>query len=160
MKIKLYRGCAVVGRFIHVVPVLCFGARVAGMGFHMTVLSHLGGGLLRRSVRLQQVSQWARLRAPLMGVRGRAGIFFRRIRIPYKCPAFTGRGSLDTTAVTRSLHFAASGCCLADFIAEGLVLCASRDSAESLLTSVCGALRIFLWHCSDTEMATGRQVWC
>ena len=44
MKIKGYRGGggAVVGRFIHGVPVLCFGARVAGMGFHITVLSHLG----------------------------------------------------------------------------------------------------------------------
>ena len=69
MKIKGYRGCAVVGRFIHGVPVLCFGARVAGMGFHITVLSHLGGGLLRRSVRLQQVLQWVGLRAPPMGAR-------------------------------------------------------------------------------------------
>ena len=73
----------------------------------------------------------------------------------YKCPAFAGRDSLDTKPVTGSLHFAASGCRLADFIAEGLVLCASRDSAEFLLAVVWQALRILLWHYSDTEMATG-----
>ena len=81
-------------------------------------------------------------------------IFFRRIRIPYKCPTFAGRDSLDTKPVTGSLHFTASGCRLADFIAEGL-LCASRDLAEFLLAIVCRAILILLWHCSDTEMATG-----
>ena len=30
-----------------------------------------------------------------------------------------------------------------------------RDSAEFLLVSVCRVLRVHLWHCSDTEMATG-----
>ena len=81
----------------------------------------------------------------------------------YKCPAFAGRDSLDTKPVTGSLHFATSRCHrLADFIAEGLVLCVSRDSAEFLLAIVCRVFRILLWHCSDTKMATGgdrRQVW-
>ena len=57
-----------------------------------------------------------------------------------------------------SLHFTASGCRLADFIAEGLVLSALSESVEFLLTSVCRAFQIILWHCLDTEMsATGRQ---
>ena len=115
----------------------------------MTVLSHLGGGLLGCSVWLPQVSQWSGLRAPQMRTHWRNVIFFEN---PYKCPAFARKDSLDTKPVTGSLHFSASGCRLADFIAEGLVLCASRDSAEFLLTIVCRALRIFLWHCSDTEM--------
>ena len=57
--------------------------------------------------------------------------------------------------MTGSLHFTASGCRLADFIAEGLVLCALRKSVEFLLTSVCQAFQIILWHCLDTEMAAG-----
>ena len=38
--------------------------------------------------------------------------------------------SLDTMPVTGSFHFTASGCRLADFIAEGLALCASCESVE------------------------------
>ena len=127
----------------------------AGDVIHMIVLSHLRGGFLGRSVWLSQVSQWAELRAPPMKARWRTVIFFGRIRIPYKCPVFAGRDPLDTKPVTGSLDFASSGCRLADFIAEGLVLCESRDSAEFLLAIVCRVLRILLWHCLDTEMATG-----
>ena len=90
-----------------------------------------------------------------MRARWRTVVFFGKIRILYKCPAFAGRDSLDTKPVTGSLHFASSGWRLADLIAEGLVLSASRDSAEFLLAIMCRALRILLWHCSDTEMATG-----
>ena len=90
-----------------------------------------------------------------MRARWRTVVFFGRISILYKCPDFAGRDSLDTKPVTGSLHFTASGCRIADFIAEGLVLCASRDSAEFLLAIVCRVLRILLWHSSDTEMATG-----
>ena len=96
----------------------------------MAVLSHLGGGLLGCVVWLPQVSQWAGLRIPPMRARWRTVVSFGKIRILYKCPAFTGRDSLDTTPVTGSLHFAASGCRLADFIAEGLVVCVSRESVE------------------------------
>ena len=46
-----------------------FAGGFAAVGFHITVLSHLGGGLLGRSVWLQQVSQWVGLRAPPMGAR-------------------------------------------------------------------------------------------
>ena len=163
VKIKGYWGCAVVDRFVHIIPLRCFGALVAGMSvtasaedvIQMTVLPHLGGGFLGRSVRLPQVSQWAGLRTPPMRAHWHTVVFFRRIRIPYKCPAFAGRDLLDTKPVNGSLHFADFGCRLADFIADGLVLCASRDSAEFLLAIVCRALLILLWHCSDTEMATG-----
>ena len=78
-------------------------------------------------------------------------VFFGRIGIPYKCPAFAARDSLDAKPVTGSLHFATSRCRLADFIAEGLVLCVL---CEFLLAIVCRVFLILLWHCSDTEMAT------
>ena len=131
VKIKGYWGCDVVDRFVHIIPLLCFGSLLGEIGvtdsagdvIYMTVLSHLGGGLLGRSVWLQQVSQWAGLQAPLMRVRWCTVVFFWKIRIPYKYPAFAGRDSLDTTPVTGSLHFAASGCRLANFSDEGLVLC-------------------------------------
>ena len=104
----------------------CFGELVAGIGvtasagdvIHMTALSHLGGGFVQCSVWLLQVSQWAGLRVLPMRARWRSVVFFGRIGIPYKSPAFAGRDSLDTKPVTGSLHFAAPGCCLADFIAE------------------------------------------
>ena len=34
-------------------------------------------------------------------------------------------------------------------------LCVSHDSAELLLAKMCRVFRILLWHCLDTEMATG-----
>ena len=149
MKIKGNMGRAVVDRFVRIIHLWCFGELVAGMSvtasawdmIHMTVLSHLGGGVLvlGRSVCLPQVSQWAGLRAPPTRARWRTVVFFGRIRIPHKCLAFAGRDSLDTKPVTKSLHFAASGCRLAEF----------------LLAIVCRVFRIILWHCSDTEMATG-----
>ena len=108
-----------------------------------------------RSVWLQLVSQWAGLQAPPMGARGRTIVCFGRIGIPYKCPVSAGRDSFDNTPVTVSLHFAAPGCRLADFIAEGLVLCVLRGSADSLQFAVCRALRIVLRHWSDIVMATG-----
>ena len=67
-----------------------------------------------------QVSQWGGGASSPSNARWRTLICFVRIRIPYKCPAFAGRDSLDTKPVTGSLHFAASGCHLADLIAEGL----------------------------------------
>ena len=65
---------------------MCFGARVAVMyvtaseddAIHMTALSHLGGG---QSEWLQQVSQWAGLRALPMRAHWRTVVFFRKIRI-------------------------------------------------------------------------------
>ena len=93
----------------------------------------------------------AGLRDPPMRARWHTIVFFGRIGIPYKCPAFAARDSLDAKPVTGSLHFATSRCRLADFIAEGLVLCVL---CEFLLAIVCRVFRILLWHCSDTEMAT------
>ena len=43
--------------------------------------------------------------------------FFGKIRIMYKCPVFARRTSLDTTPVTGSFLFDATGCRLADFSA-------------------------------------------
>ena len=56
-EIKGFWDCTVVGCFVQVVPLLRFGARVAGRGvaasagvvIHVTVLSYLDGGLLGRS---------------------------------------------------------------------------------------------------------------
>ena len=112
-KIKGFRECTVVGCDVRVVPLLSFATRVAGMGVaasagavnHVTVLSYLEGVLLGRSVWLLQVSQWAGLQAPSIGTRGRTVVCFGRIGIPYKCPVFTGRDSLDSKPVTGSLHF-------------------------------------------------------
>ena len=117
VKIKGNRGHAVVDRFVQIIHLRCFGELVAGMSgtasagdvIRMTVLSHLGGGFLGRSVWLSQVSQWAGLWAPPMRARWRTVVFFGRIRIPYKCPAFARRDSLDTKPVTGSIHFTASG---------------------------------------------------
>ena len=92
---------------------------------------------------------------PPTEARGCTVVCFGRIGISYKCPVFAGRDSRDNTPVTGSLHFAASGCRPADFITEGLVLCALRGLAESLLFGVCRAVQIVLRHWSDIVMATG-----
>ena len=162
-KIKGFRGCTVVGCDVRVVPLLRFTTRVAGMGvaasvgavIHVTVLSYMEGGLLGRSVWLLQVSQWAGLQAPPIGMRGSTVVCFGRIGIPYKYPVFAGRDSLDNKPVTGSLHFAAPGCRLAEFTAEGLVLCVLRGSADQF--AVCRALRIVRRHWSDIVMATGGE---
>ena len=86
----------------------------------------------KRDNTLCDVLQRAGLHAPPIGTRGRTIVCFGRIGIPYKCPVFAGRDSLDNKPVTGSLHFAAPGCRLAEFIAEGLVLCLLRGSADYL----------------------------
>ena len=104
-EIKGFWDCTVIGCFVQVVPLLRFGARVAGRGvaasagalIHVTVLSYLEGGLLGRSGWLQQVSQWAGLRARPIGMRGHTVVCFWRIGIPYKYPVFAGRDSFDNT---------------------------------------------------------------
>ena len=127
--------CAVVDCFVHIIPLRCFGALVVGMS-----VAASAGDVIHMTVQflkaLPQVSQWAMLRPPPMRACWRTVVFFVKIRIPYMCPAFAGRDSLDTKPVSTSLHFEASGCRLADLIVEGLVLCVSRDLAEFLLAIV------------------------
>ena len=98
------------------------------------------------------MSQWAGLGALPMKAHWRTITFFGKDRHLYMCPVFTRWTSLDTTPVTGSLHFAASGCRLSDFSAGGIVLRVSRDSAE-LLWSGGHRVQIVLWDYHRTKMA-------
>ena len=57
--------------------------------------------------------------------------------------------------MTGPLHFATPGCRLAEFIAERLILCVLRGSADSLQFAECRAFRIVLRHWSDIVMVKG-----
>ena len=60
-----------------------------------------------------------------------------------KCPVFTSWTSLDTTTVTGSLLFAASGCRLPGQSAEDIVLRVSRDLVKLLRSGVCRVLAVY-----------------
>ena len=69
-----------------------------------------GGGQLVRSEWLQKVSQWAGLGALPMRAHWCTITFFGKDRNLYMCPVLPWWTSLETTAVTGSLLFAAPGC--------------------------------------------------